>query len=901
MSSLVSDPPQTPMPVQPTTQLPLSVQQWLNSLPAADPNTKAQMLDATERIVRGRRMDGFAFILLISGFYQVRVLLGLETPCRSHGGCRYIYKSNKGNNEEGQREFTGLLNAYFGKKATSWKRKIKKCSAIFRPKSVLVTVTSAGVTDSAPTAAAAAAPTHTATRTGATAMVEVYPWEDFWIDWLSTAEPTPDFISGSLLPTHFTDSIVSGWMGIRLPEFVQGPPQTRFDWLRDWLRTAGSVKEENAALSEAKRRRASHLPEQEAAAERATAEAEAAARAATTERLRLEKEAAAVAVAQAAQQLDLTVHAAKQAAERRQAERKADLAKKQAADIENLQNAFSAEEAKVMKAAEAASLEAADAQRHAAELEQQVPALPSAAFEDAARENANQLQVHALKIARENAQKAAQKASTAHQQEQVHLTKLRSQHKLNLQERRAQQEQQLQAEVAEEDAEDEAVRAVVEQQRRAEQQAQRRLEHLQHRLAEEAAGIIRRIPFCAGQMELLPFQHDVQLERYERGFSIVTGIPGVDAQPPYLDQHHLYPSKAYLWSMKLASVVLDNSTDAKSSQLKPLPMAVPPRSVQEMFDLAEKGTATLQYAKHHEYSKKQRPYCKDWCPAPVAAAAPVVTVAAGRAAPGRKRASREAATAASAAAAAGTAAAPDQQIPQSNALREELYGRVTSLLRDAHTGYVRMHAARVGTPRLAKTAAGDFEGTPMPRSSSSSCLVWRDCTWLKSKCALRTDKSDAADASAAALMLLLLDHKAGLPVLVCVPRFDARSITFYAYADTKLTWSGPHSCAPHPPRFHPMNFDALRSDPRSLLSLKDAPRMPGFDTVYWYDKNGDAHFCIHVEQLRACFVHHVICGTFARDSGSGLMGEKGVCMVVERANGRESRGLMCDFLALCFL
>ena len=167
------------------------------------------------------------------------------------------------------------------------------------------------------------------------------------------------------------------------------------------------------------------------------------------------------------------------------------------------------------------------------------------------------------------------------------LARVRERHQLELQERMVRPTKKAEKEQAQEDAKLKARGAVIEQHRRVEQQEQRRLEHVQHRLAEETAGIIQRLPFRTDQLQPLPFQPAVQTQLKKRGYAIVTDIPGVDAQPPYLDQQNLAPSKAHLWSMKLATVVLSNDTDAKSSQLKPLPEAVPPHSVEEMFDLAE--------------------------------------------------------------------------------------------------------------------------------------------------------------------------------------------------------------------------------------------------------------------------------------------------------------------------
>lgn len=159
--------------------------------------------------------------------------------------------------------------------------------------------------------------------------VEVYPWEELWIGWLSAAKPTADSVSSRLVPTHFTDSIMSRWMTIRLQESVLGAEAARFDWLRGWLKTAGSLKEEKEAPEEAKRRQASCLPA--AASASVAAEAEAAARAAVTERLRVEMEAATHAIdqaAQAAQQLEAAEHVAKQDAQRKQAELEAELERK---------------------------------------------------------------------------------------------------------------------------------------------------------------------------------------------------------------------------------------------------------------------------------------------------------------------------------------------------------------------------------------------------------------------------------------------------------------------------------------------------------------------------------------------------------------------------------------------
>jgi len=521
----------------------------------------------------------------------------------------------------------------------------------------------------------------------------------------------------------------------------------------------------------------------------------------------------------------------------------------------------------MMSAVDAAKAVAAAAQQ-VAELERQVPLQPSAeSLEHAAREKANQAHEQALKTAREKADKAAQKAHAQDQLAQVKLARMREQHQSKLQQLMACPTKKAAKEQAEVDAQLKASRTAIEQQRRVEQQEQRRLDHVQHRLAEETADIICRLPFRADQLEPLPFQPAVQAQLKQRGYAIVTDIPGVEAQPPYVDQQNLIPSEAHLWSMKLATVVLGNDTDAKSSQLMPLSEAVPPRSVDSIFDLAKQGTEMLQYAKHHESARSS---------ARTAKIGILSTMSCRLSAQGRlhsqqrqhqrqerrhqqrqrqlvvqpgvaQKASRAAAAAASSAATAGAAAGPDQAAAQSSTLREELRGRIASQLQDAHAAYLRMPAARAGcvAPRPVKTPAGDFQGTPMLRLSETSCLVWRDCTWLKSKSAPDTDESTAA-----VLMLLLLDPKIGVPVFVCVPRIDTHSITFYVH-DTKLGWSAPNSCAPHPPLYHSMNFDALRNDPRSLLKLKGAPRMPRFDTVYWYDKNGNAHFCVHVERERS--------------------------------------------------
>lgn len=81
-------------------------------------------------------MGAFAFILQMSGLYHVRILLGLETPRRSVGGCRPVYR---GNNEEGERQFKGLLGAYFDDKAPRGKERSRNAARSFaRRPSVLL-------------------------------------------------------------------------------------------------------------------------------------------------------------------------------------------------------------------------------------------------------------------------------------------------------------------------------------------------------------------------------------------------------------------------------------------------------------------------------------------------------------------------------------------------------------------------------------------------------------------------------------------------------------------------------------------------------------------------------------------------------------------------------------------
>jgi hypothetical protein len=173
-------------------------------------------------------------------------------------------------------------------------------------------------------------------------------------------------------------------------------------------------------------------------------------------------------------------------------------------------------------------------------------------------------------------------------------------------------------------------------------------------------------------------------------------------------------------------------------------------------------------------------------------------------------------------------------------------------------------------PPSAPPVFGLFHGTMCDADQRSS--PWTAWTaWTA--CTLAQAVGDGVDSRPAwslyekidIIVIVLLPHA---PLLVFLPRAmervfytarwqcDARDLQFHAHNVPEMV-TMPKVLA----KAHPMNLNALRDHPRSLLRVLPkgtVPSFAGFESVFGYYKRGDAFFNVHIEQLSVAFVHHVV-------------------------------------------
>ncbi len=357
----------------------------------------------------------------------------------------------------------------------------------------------------------------------------------------------------------------------------------------------------------------------------------------------------------------------------------------------------------------------------------------------------------------------------------------------------------------------------------------REVEHLEQQQKEQHIIVTEYDPACADPVFFHP---DVQRKLAESDYVIVLGVN--EAQPPFLHHAALEPKECAPYNMQLATFALNANADEHLASTRSLPPFHPTRSVSEMFEAARTGTEFLPYVKHHQYERDdEQPYLA-WAPVAAVAMRPNVSDL--------------------------LMTRIQDTVPRCAAA----YSRISTTVA-ATAAAVKKQQPPIDGGRDRVCLGGILRGTPMQRYASSECMVWRDCSWLPRE--YDGDFPFPMD-SPSALVVLMLDPVAAVPVLICVPHVKIGSAAEQRMYITRWTgaamqWSE-HMWTPQSPRCHPANFNGLRDDVRSLLSLHDLAdeHMPGFDSVFGYIKCGDTFFCVHVEQLRAAFAHHVVKGTY---------------------------------------
>jgi len=789
--------------------------------------------DTTEAALQGycrlilwqERTKLVAFLLQLYACFLVRLEFGLEAS----GSPKHPVA------EERFQEF--VRYAFPGRDSDRQVRLIRTVCRIFRPLSV-------PIVDST---------------------VTVRPWEEFWLPWLRlhlglcegslVLAPSTDSsnctLSKNLVQSHFHEGIVYWRMEqeVKASVAANGDLQSRFDSFRDWLKSAGTLKDENAM------KKAAHAAEK--AAEAAAAVAAAKERAEAThlqqqqrakqeaEQKRVELVAArdAALLAQNAQQqarfeseraLDVGLRNCKEQLERECTKKSQEADQKLLEILHESQDADSAHQQaeEALKAAEAAQQGLFDALPAAVELSeeaaQQVQALQAAVQQEAV----DKVAAAALEARKSKVKKAVKDAQVAHD-EAVKAAKKAAK-------RLADAQQRVQQERKEESDRVEAAYQAEVLKRRAElpvvlvddaevKRLQREFEHAEQRAREANVVTTEYDPAHEGPVLFHP---NVRKPYEQHGYVVVLGV---DKVPPesYLQVAKLVPSRCKSFSMKLKSVVLDDAAEQQAARPRELPEACEPDSVPEVFAMAQRGDVTLEYAKHVEY----------------AAGLPYAPFE------------------------------PDAQPPlEEGALPQPLLRAV----QENAAAYSRFHAAR-GSPGADPPGqpqphlADMFDGFAFPRlyRRVEDCLVWRDCTWSRPR---SWPALPWGDNTAVALVLLVLHSARGEADLVVMPRVDEHSTakqTCYVAAWTTAPpqWEQRHWRV-SPPACHPQNLNGIRDDPRNLLSVADLQdtKNIGFDEVMGYLKRGNSVFNPHNEQIHASFVHHVIQGTqrAARSLNSNL-------------------------------
>jgi hypothetical protein len=348
-------------------------------------------------------------------------------------------------------------------------------------------------------------------------------------------------------------------------------------------------------------------------------------------------------------------------------------------------------------------------------------------------------------------------------------------------------------------------------------QQARELEHIELRINELTAGKLHRLAFQPDwDRDLLPYQRAVQECQRRDGLVLVENIPGLEAQPAYINKKVFVSDKAVLRHMKVATVALGNH-DRASKQPQALPAAQSPLPVNAFFDLAAVGDTTIGCGEDEEKN--------------------------------------------------GTGAL---YIPFRH---DEVDGKagfpITAMTTRIVTLVQNMYKAYELRPRREEVAqkflGSSLEGVVMKTLTTNCQSVWRDCTWLGDGMVCRGGPNGAGSSSA--LVMQLLDENRSGSVLVAVTMPAQGERIHYSVlhsSDPKPYWM-PASCALPPPRCHTMNMDCLHNDLRSLLWIPSHRnnRMPGFDSTRHYRQRGNAHRCMQVGQLRALLMHHVVTGTLS--------------------------------------